>query len=238
VTWTTRQRRILLGLLLAVSLFFLLGLIYQHSGGWQGIVNDFRGPPRVGLQIGHLEAGSHPEELANLRYSTGASVNGVNEVDVNFAVAQILRDMLVNEGVVVELLPATVPQDYRADLFISLHADGSEDRERRGYKSAIFRYERNDKETFLKQIIDENYFYFSGLPDDDNNVSGSMLEYYAFNHERFKHSVHPKTPAIIVEMGYVSNAKDLEFLEDPVNPAYALKIGILSYLREVGRLEE
>lgn len=238
MTWTTRQRRILLGLLLAVSLLFLLGLSYQRNGGWQGILNAVKGPPRVGLQIGHLEAGRHPEELANLRYSTGASVNGVNEVDVNFAVAEILRDMLVNEGVVVELLPATVPQGYRADLFVSLHADSSEDRERRGYKSAVFRYERNDKDALLKQIIDANYFYFSGLPDDDNNVSGSMLEYYAFNHERFKHSVHPKTPAMIVEMGYISNAEDLAFLEDPVNPAYALKIGILSYLREVGRIKE
>jgi hypothetical protein len=238
VTWTTRQRRIVLGLLLAVLLFLLLALSYQRSGGWQGIVNYFKGPVRVGLQIGHLEVGNHPEELANLRYSTGASVNGVNEVDVNFAVAEILRDMLVNEGVVVELLPATVPQDYKADLFVSLHADSSEDTKRRGYKSAVFRYERNDKDALLKQIIDENYFYFSGLPDDDTNVSGSMLEYYAFNHERFKHSVHPKTPAIIVEMGYLSNAEDLEFLEDPVNPAYALKIGILSYLKEVGRLEE
>jgi hypothetical protein len=238
VTWTTRQRRIFLGLLLAVSLFLLLGLTYQRSGGWQGILNTVKGPPRVGLQIGHLEASGHPEELANLRYSTGASVNGVNEVDVNIAVAQILRDMLVNEGVVVELLPATVPPAYKADLFVSLHADSSEDPKRRGYKSAVFRYERNDKDALLKQIIDKNYFYFSGLPDDDMNVSGSMLEYYAFNHERFKHSVHRKTPAIIVEMGYLSNAEDLEFLEDPVNPAYALKIGILSYLREVGRRTE
>jgi N-acetylmuramoyl-L-alanine amidase len=236
VTWTTRQRRILLGLLLAASLFFLLGLSYQRNGGWQGIVNTFKGPVRVGLQVGHLEVSNHPEELANLRYSTGASVGGINEVDVNLSVAQLLRDMLQNEGVTVDMLPATVPPNYKADLFVSLHADSSEDVERRGYKSAVFRYERNKNDTLLKQIIDKNYFYFSGLPDDDNNVSGSMLEYYAFNGQRFKHAVNRKTPAIIVEMGYLSNAEDLEFMEDPVNPAYALKIGILSYLREVGRL--
>jgi N-acetylmuramoyl-L-alanine amidase len=64
-----------------------------------------------------------------------------------------------------------------------------------------------------------------------------MLEYYAFNAGRFKHAVNHKTPAILVEMGYLSNAEDLAFIEDPVNPAYALKIGILSYLREVGRIE-
>jgi N-acetylmuramoyl-L-alanine amidase len=233
----TRQRRILLSLLLAASVFFLLGLTYQRSGGWQGILNTLKGPVRVGLQIGHFEVSNHPEELANLRYNTGASVGGVNEVDVNLVVAQTLRDMLQFEGIVVDLLPATVPRNYKADVFVSLHADSSEDSERRGYKSAVFRFERNKRDAFLKQIIDKNYFYFSGLPDDDNNVSGSMLEYYAFNHQRFKHAVNRRTPAIIVEMGYLSNAQDLAFLEDPVNPAYALKIGILSYLKEVGRLK-
>jgi hypothetical protein len=233
----TRQRRILLRLLFVASVFLLLGLTYQRSGGWQGILNSFKGPVRVGLQIGHLEVSNHPEELANLRYSTGASVGGVNEVDVNFVVAQTLRDMLVNEGITVDVLPATVPPDYKADVFVSLHADSSEDPERRGYKSAVFRYERNNNDTLLKQHLDQNYFYFSGLADDDDNVSGSMLEYYAFNHGRFKHAVHPSTPAIIVEMGYLSNSEDLEFMRDPINPAYALKIGILSYLREVGRLK-
>jgi N-acetylmuramoyl-L-alanine amidase len=152
-------------------------------------------------------------------------------------VAQTLRDMLQVEGIVVDMIPATVPPDYKADLFVSLHADSSEDPERRGYKSAVFRFERNQNDALLKQIIDKNYFYFSGLPDDDNNVSGSMLEYYAFNYQRFKHTVSKKTPAIIVEMGYLSNEADLAFMENPVNPAYALKIGILSYLREVGRMK-
>ncbi|MGL4611862.1 MAG: N-acetylmuramoyl-L-alanine amidase family protein [Trueperaceae bacterium] len=235
-------RRLLLSLLLVASLLLLLGLNYQRAGSWSPFpnvfsLNVFQGPVRVGLQIGHLEVSNHPEELANLRYNTGASVNGINEVDVNLIVAQTLRDMLLRENIVVDLLPATVPKNYRADVFVSLHADSNEDSERRGYKSAVSRFERNDKDALLKQMIDEHYFYFSGLPDDDNNVSGSMLEYYAFN-KRFKHSIHRNTPAIIVEMGYLSNEDDLAYMEDPANPAYALKIGILSYLREVGRIKE
>ena len=145
--------------------------------------------------------------------------------------------MLQFEGIEVDVLPATIPPNYQADLLISLHADSSPDDYRRGYKSSHFRYPRNKWEPVLKEHIDNAYFYFSGLPDDDLNVSGSMLEYYAFNRAAYEHTVSRSTPAVIVEMGYISNEEDLAFLRDPVNPAYALKRGILTYLAERGRFD-
>ncbi len=186
----------------------------------------------MGIQIGHLEVSNHPDELESLRYNTGGVSGERSELEVNESVAYMLKDMLEAEGLVVDLLPATVPRRYRADLFISLHSDSSTDLERRGYKSAYYKHLRNKQDPILKTHIDEAYFYFSGLSDDDANVSGSMLEYYAFNHRRFRHSIARKTPAIIVEMGYISSDHDWMFLKDPVNPAYALKMGILSYLRK------
>jgi N-acetylmuramoyl-L-alanine amidase len=150
----------------------------------------------------------------------------------------MLKDMLEAEGITVDLLPATVNANYRADVFVSLHSDSSPDRSRRGYKSAHFKTPRNDWEPLLKRHLDENYFYFTGLPDDDENVSGSMLEYYAFNKKRYKHAVAMQTPAVIVEMGYISNQDDLKIIADPVQPAYALKMGIVTYLQDRGRLPQ
>ncbi len=241
-----KRRRILLSILV-VSIIFL-GLLRQQSslaavakfgqnlniGTNLGLVQKRR--PRVGIQIGHYKAIEQPEELKNIRYSTGAQVGKITEVEINIAVAKMLRDMLEARGIIVDMLPATVPKNYNADVFISIHADASLDKKRRGYKSAYFTPVRNNKDKLLKAKIDESYFYFMGLPDDDANVSGAMLEYYSFNKNRFKHAISKKTAGIIVEIGYISNSRDLQLIKDPVNPAYALKVGIVKYLKAQGLL--
>ena len=43
-------------------------------------------------------------------------------------------------------------------------------------------------------------------------------------------------PGIIVEMGYLSNSKDVIFLKDSKRPATAISKGIISYLLEQGYL--
>ena len=236
-----RRRLLLVGLVVATILF--VGLSWQRAAGAGGlgetlaaVLRPAPGPVRVGLQVGHLDAGLHPDELAKLRVNTGGRWGDVNEVDINLAVARQLKESLELDGVEVDLLPATVPEGYRADLVVSIHADASPDEARRGYKSAYFYEPRNDLEPVLKAHLDEAYFYYAGLPDDDANVSGSMLEYYAFNSKRFRHAVAPDTPAVIVELGYISNPDDLKFMQNPVNPAFALKRGIMSYLQAEGRL--
>lgn len=207
------------------------------AGTIRSLRNMLLGPVRVGIQVGHQDAAAHPEELATLRTSTGGSAAGLQEVDVNRRVAHALAERLRANGVEVELLPATVPPRYRADLVVSLHADSSPDPARRGYKSAIFRRRRNDRDPLLKEHLDQAYLAGSGLPSDDRNVSGDMLDYYAFN-RRFEHSVARRTPAVIVEMGYLSHPRDRELLLRSDEVAALLEEGILEFLRAVGRLEE
>ena len=206
------------------------------ASAWQSAINAARGPVRVGIQVGHENAAAHPEELARLRVNTGGHANGLDEVDLNRAVAEALQAQLEAYGVVVELLSATPPPDYYADLVLSLHADSVEDPTRRGYKSAYFEPERNPLEARLKAYIDRAYLSASNFPDDHHNTTRNMHRYYAFNARRYQHSVHPGTPALIVEMGYLSSEVDMAFLNYPEQPAAALSQGVVAFLQAQGRL--
>jgi len=206
-----------------------------RAGPIRALANRLVGPVRVGLQVGHLDAGQQPEELANLRYSTGAHANGLDEVDVNLAVVAALAQRLERHGFQVDVLPATIPPGYSADLVLSVHADSSLDPDRSGYKSAHFMPARNPREAILKVAMDRAVMSATGLPDDDRNVSGNMLHYYAFNDRRFDHAVAARTPALLVELGYLSNAADLRLLRQPDVLAQALERGVLGYLSDIAR---
>lgn len=241
-------RRILLLALLLVAGAVLLALNHPARAETlaestaQAAVNRFQrirnlmlGPPRIGLQVGHLDAAAQPEELARLRASTGGLGGGLREVDVNRAIAAALAERLERRAFGVDILAATVPPSYRADLVVAIHADSSLETERRGYKSAVFRPPRNRWDERLKSALDRAYLGGSPLPDDDANVTGDMLEYYAFN-RRFRHSVASRTPAAIVELGYLSHPLDRELLRRPDRVAALLEEGIVAFLVERGRL--
>lgn len=202
---------------------------------WTRVRATVLGPPRVAVQVGHLRADAQPDELASLRVSTGAQLGTLREVDVNGAVAEALAARLRAAGVQVELLPATVPPGLRTDVLLSVHADASRDPDRRGYKSAHAVPARNDREPLLKTTVDVAYLTRSNLPDDDANVTGAMLDYYAFADHRVRHAAHPATAGLIVELGYLSHPADRAWLDDPERPAAALADGILRYLAAVDR---
>ncbi len=55
----------------------------------------------------------------------GLSKDILEEADVVLEIAKKVKTSLEAKGVVVDLLPATIPIDYFADAFISIHADGN-----------------------------------------------------------------------------------------------------------------
>jgi len=202
---------------------------------WTFVRGALQGAPTVALQIGHLHASEHPEELAVLRFSTGGRAGGMNEVDVNTSVALELAQRLRAAGVNVELVGASVPPRYSATVFLSLHADGTDDASRTGYKSAHVEPLRNRRDPWLLTTIDAAYLTASPLAHDEANISSDMLQYYAFSHERFDHTTDARTTGIIVEMGYLTNPHDRAWLSDPSQPADALFEGIMRYLAAVDR---
>ncbi len=240
------------GFRLAVALLFILlvaagNLLLDRAdapgktreafrSSWRGVLTLALGPPRVGVQIGHDGAASHPDELGHLRGNTGGYAGGVDEVTVNRSVAVALQIRLEAQGVTVDLLRATPPAGYVADVMLSLHADSVDDPARQGYKSAHFRPPRSPLEPRLKSMIDHRYLSATGAADDDANTTGAMTEYYAFNFRSYHHTVHPATPALLVELGYLSNAADAALLGRPEALADALAEGVTDFLRARNRL--
>lgn len=189
------------------------------------------GPPKVGLQVGHYKNEEVPDELHRLRGSTGATGGGKSEWEVNFAIAEIAKQILEKEGIVVEILPATVPVDFWADVFVSIHADGNMDTSKTGFKLAAPRRDLSGKAKNLISEIEKTYGVATGLSIDPN-VTRNMRGYYAFAWWRYDHAVHPMTTSVILETGFLTSPSDQEILIGyPELSAKGLASGIINFLR-------
>ncbi len=188
-------------------------------------------PIRVGVQVGHWKSAELPDELARLRTSTGAFAAGVAEAQINLAVATRVADLLRQRGIVVDVLPATVPPRYDADAFVAIHADGSSSAGARGFKIGMpWRTSRATR--LLNDALTAEYGKATGLPQDDA-ITFNMRGYYAFSYRRHAHAVARTTPAVIIEMGFLTNAADRAvLLGQPDRIAIGIANGIVRYLNE------
>jgi hypothetical protein len=192
------------------------------------------GPLRVGLQVGHWKNDELPDELSRIRESGSGTSNGqIAEWEVALKIAQETKNMLEQEGVVVDLIPATVPREYFADAFVAIHADGSLDPGTTGFKVAGPRWDRTGKADDLAGIIEDEYARQTGMAIDPN-ITRNMTGYYAFSWRRYRHAVHPMTTAVILETGFLTNPEQAKMLiHSPQIPAKALSRALLTYLQRV-----
>lgn len=188
-------------------------------------------PPRVGLQAGHWQTENMPDELARFRTATGANAGGYSEAEVNLDIANRTAELLRAKGIEVDVLPAFVPPRYDADVFVALHADGSSDTWRRGFKVAT-PWRSSPASEMLGAALTESYGRGTALPWDDT-ITRNMRGYYAFNFGRYQHAISRTTPAVILELGYLTNDEDRAFLtQQPDVSAAAIASGIERYLAE------
>jgi hypothetical protein len=192
---------------------------------------DPNGQRRVGIQIGHLDTTDVPAEYGTrIQQQTGASVEGITEVDVTTVIAERMATLLRAQGIAVDILPTTVPEGYLADVFIALHCDDDGTGELSGFKMA-HSTRRGPYEDALMTTIKDVYAAATGLDYDATHVSRNMLGYYAFNWGRYQHATSPFTPSTIIELGFLSNDDDRSFLIDHADVAAgALVNGILAFL--------
>lgn len=191
------------------------------------------GPLRVGLQVGHWKSNELPEELERLRGNTGSSGYGKSEWEVNHKIAEETAVLLAKEGIAVDTLPATVPPNYWADVFIAIHADGNLDKSKTGFKIATPRRDPTGRATKILDKIRIEYGKATNLSWDEEGISRNMRGYYAFSWRRFEHSVHPMTPSVILETGFLTNNSDAKLLVDsPQIPAGAVAKAVIEFLKE------
>ncbi|MYD00517.1 MAG: N-acetylmuramoyl-L-alanine amidase [Gammaproteobacteria bacterium] len=186
------------------------------------------GPVRIALQVGHWRTEEAPRELSGLRRN-GANWNGLAEWEVNLEIARHTGAMLEELGYVVDILPAVVPPDYRAHLFIAIHADASNDPGTTGYRVAAPGRDATGRASDFVDLLNRKYGEVTGirrLP----TVTRRMRNYYAFNFRRYEHALHPMTIAAIIETGFLTNAGDREVIvSQPELVARGIVEGIIAF---------
>lgn len=191
------------------------------------------GPAKVALQVGHLNNEEVPDELRRLRGNTGAMGGGMTEAKVNLAIAEATKELLEKQGISVELLPATVPEHYWADVFVAIHADGHEDMTKTGFKAAAPRRDYTGNSNNLLVAVRESYEKTTGLMWDEETITRNMRGYYAFSWWRYDHAVHPMTASVILETGFLTSPSDRDIIVDqPELSAEGLADGIVEHLTE------
>ena len=189
------------------------------------------GPLHVGIQVGPWKNTEVCSELAGLkRNGSGAVGGGKTEVDTVLIIARKVEALLEARGVVVDLLPATVPSRYVADAFVSIHADGNSNSAVSGFKIASPQTDFSGKSSTLASELRDSYEEATKL-DTDDNVTRRMSAYYAFNWRRYLHTVHPMTPAVIVETGFMTSPTDRAIIvSNPDKAAKGIADGIMNFL--------
>ena len=145
----------------------------------------------------------------------GAILNNLKEKDINLKLVMLLRDNLVSKGAMVYLTRegdydlsngavsrkrndlynrAKMINDSKADLYISIHLNSTNDGRWRGLQ--IF-YNSINKENKLfaekvNEILVSNLSYVREIKNDNS--------YYMYK--------HIKVPGILIEAGFISNASD------------------------------
>jgi len=159
------------------------------------------------------------------------STGGLHEKDINLAVAVKVADLLEQRGIGVLLTRqqdrfieleerANIANRRNADLFVSIHSDSNPDRGRQGF--TVFVARAASPETYRAATCIGQAMAATG--SDSHGVREAD----------YKVLVNTSGPAVLVEMGYLSNVQDTARLRDPAwqnRLAQAIATGILTYVR-------
>ena len=151
----------------------------------------------------------------------------LREETINFAVATRVVDNLEALNFAVDMLDEFDPRlvDYRADALVSIHANSCIDF---GELVTGFIVSKSDarpetgNDVFLRECIALNYEANLPLPRSYNETE-DMLNNHAWR------KIHPLTPGVILEMGFMLADKEILTTQHDLL-AHAITMGILCYI--------
>ena len=177
-------------------------------------------PKRVGLVAGHWS--TDPQ-----KYDPGAVCSdGLTEVEINLAIAQLVKALLGNQGYEVDLLEEfdAALDDYLADTLVSIHADSCNVPEASGFKVArVLHSALPEEEDQLVECLREEYQTATGLSFHRHSITPHMTEYHAFS------EIDSQTPAAIIETGFMAADRHV-LLDQQDKVAQGIANGIVCFL--------
>ena len=174
---------------------------------------------RIGIVSGHWGNGSDPGAVCP---------DGINEHDVNLAVASLVRQKLEAYGYQIDLLQEYDPrlEGYIAALLLSIHSDTCDiiDEQATGFKVAASSYslDRNLADRFLA-CLDDRYTKTTGLVFQPGSITLNMTDYHAFS------VIDPATTAAIIEIGFLNLDRTI-LVDRPDVVADGIVSGILCFV--------
>ena len=168
--------------------------------------------------------------------NAGASAGDVQEADITFTVGTFLAELLNNDerfearvsranadsvlGTTIrESLQARVDManEWNADYFISIHANANTSPNIQG--AEVYLYQNNEESEVLAQNILDGLSEVTSVKDNGIRFNPSL---YVLR--------NTKMPALLVELGYLTNPSDLEKLKNnPKAFSQGIYIGISAY---------
>jgi N-acetylmuramoyl-L-alanine amidase len=155
--------------------------------------------------------------------------NGVTEQQVNYAIANLVRDELSAWDYQVDLLQEFDPRldGYQAVALISIHNDSCTyvNDQATGFKVAASEYSRDANLTGrLTACLVDRFQRAAGLPIHPGSITVNMQDYHAFR------DIDPRTPAAIIETGFLYLDYDI-LTQRPDLIANGIVAGVMCYLR-------
>jgi N-acetylmuramoyl-L-alanine amidase len=145
---------------------------------------------RIGIVAGHTGHENDPGAVCP---------DGLTEVSINEAVAQLVVAQLVADGITTDLMEEfdDRQEGYAATALVSIHADACIYPEATGYKVASLEGSSNPLNPLLVDCLIVKYGERTGLPYHPGSITYDMTQYHVFT------AIAPQTPGAIIEVGFM-----------------------------------